>query len=182
MANAERVVSVAALEADKRVAWKTHEATILEYFRISTGQGWTKREAFNISWCTYFVHWVLWKAGVQPLPLPGTSASLKSVSGSVGRFLKLKGGVYQEHAAYRKKYTPKPGDMYYQPNPSNHVGLIEKVDGQKIWTIDGNSGPAAYDERFDMSFNKKLIGYGFIYRSPVGKTLGSNDFYIELPP
>jgi CHAP domain-containing protein len=181
MGYAERVTSIASGEADARVAWKTHEARILEYFQISTGKVWTKRAAFDISWCTYFVHWVLWKAGVQPFPLAGTSTELKGVHGSVGRFLKGKGGVYQEHAVYQHKYTPKAGDLYYQPNPSNHVGIIEKVDGKKIWTIDGNSGPKGWDARFDMSFNKSLIGYGFIYRPPLGKTLGSNDFYIELP-
>jgi hypothetical protein len=181
MGNAERVTSIAGVEADTRVAWKTHEARILEYFRVSTGAAWTKREAFNISWCTYFAHWVLWKAGVQPSPMVGKPSELESVHGSVGRFLKSRGGVYQQHAAYLNKYTPKAGDLYYQPTPSNHVGIIERVEGKKVWTIDGNSGPRTYDARFDMSFNKRLIGYGFIYRSPVGKTLGSNDFYIELP-
>ena len=56
------------------VHWAKYENRILEYFKYSTGNNnFTKHSAHTISWCSYFVHWCLWKAHVSPLPHVGGS-------------------------------------------------------------------------------------------------------------
>jgi len=156
------------------VHWAKYESRILDYFQYSTGKPYTKHSALTISWCSYFVHWCLWKANVFPLP---------HVGGSIPRFLKSYGGAYQDYPVFLKNYTPKPGDMYYKPIPNNHIGFISDVrsagNGYEIRSIDGNSGPKGYSSYFDMSEGRK-IGYGFIYQPPIWRQLTNNDVYIKL--
>ncbi|MEA2696427.1 MAG: hypothetical protein QOI66_698 [Myxococcales bacterium] len=194
MSYRDQVVLVANNEAG--VNWKENTPRILEYFQASTGQTWTRDNARKISWCTYFAHWVLIKAGVRPLPAVGTADGLTSVGGSVGRFLKYSpdalkktkhdgNGVYEFHAA-SGGYIPRPGDLYYVPIPENHVGVIVGVDGKHIYSCDGNGGPKpGWDPRFYFSMQGKAvinrIGDGFIYKSGRPKALGVHDFFIELP-
>lgn len=183
MADRTKVISIASDEASKPVYWKMYESRILEYFKTSTGHDWKKADALKISWCTYFAHWVLVQAKVTPLPAVGNASELGAVHGSTGRFMKPFGGVYDSYPAAIGKYTPRPGDLYYRPAHSNHIGIIVDVaaDGKSITTVDGNSGPAGFSPYFDMSHGR-LIGYGFIMRSAGTKILNeANDFYIALP-
>jgi hypothetical protein len=111
----DRVVEVA--NGQNGSNWHTDADRILEYFLISTGQRWTRDAARRISWCTYFAHWVLTKASVQPLPQVGIGKLLDPVGGAVGRFLhygeqSLKAtkhtgnGVYEFHSAVNR--IPRP--------------------------------------------------------------------------
>ena len=166
------------------VRWKTHEDRILEYFQISTGNIYTKKSAMEISWCSYFVHWCVFMAGVSPLPQVGTPGTLGK-PGSVGRFMKGKGGVYDAYNVAANQYTPQPGDMYYKPVPSNHIGFISDVQEAgsgtyEIKSIDGNSGPKGWSPHFDMEYGKK-IGYGFIYQPDAWRKLTGDCWYIALP-
>jgi hypothetical protein len=165
------------------VHWKKYESRILDYFQVSTGLAYTKKDALEVSWCSYFVHWCLAKGGMQVLPRVGTAASLGSM-GSIGRFMKVNSGVYEAYPVYQKKYTPKPGDMYNRPNPNNHIGFIADVreagnGNYEIRTIDGNSGPMAFSPYFDMSFGRK-IGYGFINQPDGWRKLSGDCWYIKL--
>lgn len=161
-------------ELIKPVHWAKYEQRILEYFKYSTGKSFTKHYALRISWCSYFVHWCLWRANVSPLP---------HIGGSIPRFLKSTGGVYQDYPVFLNNYAPKPGDMYYRPRHNNHIGLISDVrstgKGYEIRSIDGNSGPQGYSRFFDMSEGRQ-IGYGFIYQPPKWRRLTHQDFYIRL--
>jgi peptidoglycan hydrolase-like protein with peptidoglycan-binding domain len=161
-------------ELSKPVHWAKYESRILEYFKYSTGKTYTKHSALTISWCSYFVHWCLWRANASPIP---------RIGGSIPRFLKSRGGVYEDYPVFLNKYVPKPGDMYYRPIPNNHIGFISDVrsagKGYEIRSIDGNSGPKYFHPYFDISEGRK-IGYGFIYQPPVWRKLTNQDFYIKL--
>jgi peptidoglycan hydrolase-like protein with peptidoglycan-binding domain len=158
---------------DEPVHWAKYESRILEYFQYSAGNTFTKQSALTISWCSYFVHWCLWKANMIPLP---------HVGGNIPRFLKGKGGAYQEYPIFMKNYQPKPGDMYYLPNSNNHIGFISDVrpaaKGYEIRSIDGNSGPKyGFSKYFDASGK---IGGGFIYQPTAWRHLSDSGFYIKL--
>ncbi len=79
----------------------------------------------SVDWCAYFVSWVYAQAGT---PFPGGPI------GSVGAMLDYfkKSGVYFE----KGKGTPQPGDVAF--HGISHVGIVSKVDGDNIETIDGN--------------------------------------------
>lgn len=183
MSYRDTVLYCAGEEAQKPVHWAAHESRILEYFLISTGQSFTKKEALKVSWCSYFVHWCLWKGGMDPLAAAGTPGTLGKM-GSIGRFLKSRGGVYEGYSVQKRNYEPKPGDMYYKPNPNNHIGFISDVrpagtGRYEIRSIDGNSGPSGYSPYFDMSYGKK-IGYGFTYQPDGWRALAVDCWYIQL--
>lgn len=189
MSYRDDVVRIAKEEAAKKVCWRTHESRILEYFKASTGTDWTKGEALKISWCTYFVHWVLIQAKVEPKVAVGLSGALGSVGGSVGRFMKKYGGAFEVTPA-TGSYIPRPGDLYNLLKPNNHVGIIVGVEAGKIYTVDGNSGPPDStkandpDGRFgdyQLVNGHTIIGGSFIFRPPNPKKLGANDSYIILP-
>lgn len=180
----DTVLMAACAELAAPVHWAQHEERILDYFRVSTGKEWTKAAALEISWCSYFVHWVLVKGGMQPLPAAGTYAELQPKGGSIGRYLKRNGGPYQDYPVIQKKYAPRPGDMYLKPNPNNHIGFISDVrpgahGRYDVKTIDGNSGPGAFSALFDMSHGRK-IGYGFIYQPNGWRQLTDDCSYVKL--
>lgn len=181
-------------ELNLPVHWKQYEARILDYFLVSTGTPFTKAQALEVSWCSYFVHWCLVKGGMSPLPMVGKPEELidprtkdnpkKKMMGSVGRFMKPNGGVYDAFPVGLKNYTPQPGDMYFRPVPNNHIGFIAEVREGKngvfeIRSIDGNSGPLSFSPYFDMSHGRK-IGYGFIYQPDGWRTLSPDCWYIKL--
>lgn len=183
MSYRDTVLFTAYQELAAPVHWKAHKDRILDYFKISTGVTYTKPQALEVSWCSYFVHWCLFKAGMSPLPQVGTAATLGKM-GSVGRFMQGKGGVYEAYNVAQKSYAPQPGDMYYRPTPNNHIGFISDVrddgnGGYEIMSIDGNSGPHGWSAYFDMEYGKK-IGYGFIYQPEKWRKLAGECWYIKL--
>lgn len=183
MSYRDTVLMTAYQELAQPVHWKNNEARILDYFLVSTGKTWTKKTAMEISWCSYFVHWCLVKGGMSPLPMVGSSGELGKM-GSVGRFMKPAGGVYESFPVGKKNYRPKPGDMYNRPVPNNHIGFISDVrevgDGTyEIRSIDGNSGPLGFSPFFDITYGRK-IGYGFIYQPPGWRKLTADCWYINL--
>ncbi len=172
----DRVVSLTTSQGLAQVNWKMHEQNILDYFKTSTGRSdWTKHTALQISWCTYFVHWVLVRAGVSPTPHVGDSNSLGKLN-SCSRFIKSMGGCYDSLPL--EKATPQPGDMFYKPVPNNHIGLIIKVEPNgAIWSVNGNSGPDNGGPLYDTSEITKddkgvvhhPIGYGYVFPSQQAK-------------
>jgi len=189
---------VAFAVAEEGVNWKQNESRILEYFQSATGRTYIKSAALTISWCTYFVMWVLRKSELDPLPAVGTPPPKDF---SVGRFIKSvdgRGGagnatgthgywgVYDTHSVAANKYQPKAGDLFYLPSFNDHIGIIEAVlPNGSVLTLNGNSGPAkgeGFDPRFEASAQ---IGSGFVYRKPRtlrdGKPMHGGACWIEIP-
>jgi hypothetical protein len=85
-------------------------------------------------WCALFVAWVWQHAGIQ---MAGGTAPY-AYSGTIGEWVKAHGGRLLPPSA-----TPAPGDavLYgWGPQASEHVGIVERVLGGQITTIDGNFG------------------------------------------
>ncbi len=188
MSYRDTVLYTAYQELQKPVHWRQHEARILEYFQVSTGLPYKKKEALQISWCSYFVHWCLVRGGMNPLPKIGTAGTLGSM-GSIGRFMDVNGGAYKSYSVGKKQYVPKPGDMYNRPKPNNHIGFISDVrnagNGKyEIRSVDGNSGPKNFSSFFDGTINPATggtwIGKGFIFQPPEWRILTDDCWYIQL--
>ncbi len=82
-------------------------------------------------WCAYFISWLAQQAGILLDIIPQT------------------GYVPDYHTKYRanfkKKagYTPEPGDLiifdFNNNGTGDHVGIVEKVNGNTLTTIEGNT-------------------------------------------
>ena len=113
--------------------------------------GFSKR----VDWCACFVSWCANECGyIKEGILPNTAGC---VSGE---------RWFRERGQWRDStYTPKAGDIIYfdwdsdgegQDGAVDHVGIVEKVEGDYIYTIEGNSGDK-------VSHNAWKIGHYEIY-------------------
>lgn len=88
-------------------------------------------------WCADFVSWVYKQAGT---PFTGGSSGgwrIASVD-SVTAWMK-KNATYTPNGA---SAVPQPGDVYFIG--STHMGIVEKVDGNNLYTISGNTSVENY--------------------------------------
>jgi cell wall-associated NlpC family hydrolase len=108
-------------------------------------------------WCANFVSWTFRQTGH---PLPGNQRSLASVQymedqmKGAGKFIP------------RGKGTPKPGDIIFFANRGDsdrgggrHVGIVEKVENGRVYTIEGNSGNQVARRSYPLNL-ARISGYG----------------------
>lgn len=118
----------------------------------------------NGLWCADFVSYCTTKTGTLPVPATSNTRGMYDSFKEKGR---AKGN------AEARKYIPKPGDVIFFYNGSNrgsrhdpkidHVGLVEKVEGGKVITIEGNSGSRLNVGRHSYNLGaSKITGYGIV--------------------
>lgn len=106
----------------------------------------------NQPWCAMFVSYVLNECGVSQGIVP------KFASCTVG-FNKFK----EMNIATREHIIPKAGDIIFfiwkqgEPTP-DHVGLVEKVENGRVYTIEGNRSDKVQEFNYDLN-NWEIYGY-----------------------
>ena len=102
-------------------------------------------------WCAVFVSWLANESGVLNSKIPKFASCRAGVSWFKSR------GQWQG-----KNYTPAPGDLIFYDwtldGISNHVGIVEYVDGSGIHTIEGNSGDKV--SRGVVKSRRNVLGFG----------------------
>ena len=70
-------------------------------------------------------------------------------------------GLWQDNS-----YEPHPGDIIFfdwddggQDGSSDHVGIVEKVENGRIYTIEGNSGDSCRQNSYPVGYYE-IYGYG----------------------
>lgn len=119
------------------------------------------------AWCDMYVDWVFIKTfglelGMQLTcqPMGGYGAGCTSSA----QYYKNKGQFY--------KSSPKPGDQIFFTDDGGktmaHTGIVEKVEGGRVYTIEGNTsslpgvvpnGGAVRDKSYSLSY-ARIGGYG----------------------
>ncbi len=99
------------------------------------------------AWCHMFVSWCAYQAG-ESAAVPKTASCANGIS-----FFKNKGQF-----KYRGKYTPKRGDIIHFRN-GGHVGIVEKVKGSTVHTVEGNSSDKVTRRSYSLS-DTSITGYG----------------------
>lgn len=109
----------------------------------------------RVEWCAIFVSWVADKAGVINISVPKFSSCANQ-------------GVpyFKSMSKWRERgYIPKAGDIIFfdwqQDGHADHVGIVEKVDDNKVYTIEGNSGNRVKSRNYKIN-SKDIYGYGLI--------------------
>ena len=112
----------------------------------------------RVDWCACFVSWCANEcgyldAGVIP----------KFASCSIGIQWFRERGLWQDGS-----YEPRPGDLIFfdwddedegQDGAADHVGIVEKVDGGIVYTVEGNSGNACRERQYAIG-HAEIYGYG----------------------
>lgn len=69
-------------------------------------------------------------------------------------------GLWQDNT-----YIPNPGDIIFfnwdGDSLVDHVGIVEKVEGGRVYTIEGNSNNACRQNRYSLGYSG-IYGYGIL--------------------
>ena len=115
------------------------------------------------AWCHMFVSWCANQAGVS------TSIVPKTASTSVGMDWFKQKGLFR----YKGKYTPKRGDIVYFKTGRSHVGIVEKVNGNTLHTVEGNSSDKVARRTYPLT-HATITGYGVPNYDNLNDSTGSS--------
>ena len=120
------------------------------------GQPYWTWYGFNsrVEWCAIFVSWVSNEAGyIEKGIIPKFSSCLNGVN-----WFKVMGQWKN------KDYVPKSGDIIFfdweVDGNVNHVGIVEKVENNVIYTIEGNSTNDTCRRKQYQSNSNIIFGFG----------------------
>ena len=106
----------------------------------------------RVSWCACFVSWVANESGDLDKTIP--------------KFAGVSNGMtwFKNHDKWKgKSYTPSAGDIIFfdwdNDNDPDHVGIVEKVEGGKVYTIEGNSKDEVREKHYLQNY-RCIFGYG----------------------
>ena len=121
------------------------------------GQPYWSWYGFNsrVEWCACFVSWCANQCGYIE-------------AGVIPKFAGCRNAVnwFQERGQWQNRYyTPNPGDIIFFDWEYNgisgladHVGIVEKVDGNTVYTIEGNSGDMCTERHYKIGYYE-VLGY-----------------------
>jgi hypothetical protein len=118
--------------------------------------GFTSR----VDWCACFVSWCADRLGYID-------------AGALPLFSACEDGIrwFKERGQWRDGgYTPNPGDIIFfdweGDGVSDHVGIVERVEGEIARTIEGNTSDSVARRSYALN-SAKITGYGLpVYNAP----------------
>ena len=106
-----------------------------------------------VNWCAIFVSWCANESGMLD-------------DSSVPKFSLCTDGEnwYKKNNRWKDKtYVPMTGNIIFfdwqQDGHTDHVGIVEKVENGKVFTIEGNSKDEVREKSYNLS-SKSIYGYG----------------------
>lgn len=107
----------------------------------------------RVEWCAVFVSWVAYQSGYLDIAIP----KFAGCETGVDWFKAM--DKWQERG-----YVPKSGDIIFfdweDNGYVNHVGIVEKVIGNTIYTIEGNSTDDTCRQKTYSIDSNVIFGYG----------------------
>ena len=108
----------------------------------------------RVEWCAVFVSWVANQNGYIE-------------SGIIPKFSVCETGAkwFKDKSQWQpRSYIPSPGDIIFfdweLDGRINHVGIVEKVEDNIVYTIEGNSNDDMCRQKEYKISNKVIVGYG----------------------
>lgn len=107
---------------------------------------------YRVEWCAVFVSWVADQSGYLHTAIP--------------KFAYVPTGIewFKSKNQYvSRDYLPKAGDIiFFDWNGNNygdHVGIVESVDGETVYAIEGNTNNLVARRQYALS-SPSIMGYG----------------------
>ena len=108
---------------------------------------------YRVEWCACFVSWVLNQAGYSEPKFAACQSQGIPYFSSNGRW------------ANRGYEDIAPGDVIFfdweGDGSSDHVGIVIGTDGNRVYTVEGNSGDACKIRDYDLN-SSVIMGYGLM--------------------
>lgn len=138
------------------------------------------------AWCAYFVNWLISNTTIKNV---GTVKSVIEKEGAINgisfagsmvtNFANSSNLEFHPSSFYWGDYTPKAGDIIFFWFPSthegkywdktisdatraSHVGIVEKYDGNKVYTVEGNASNQVKNLSYYLD-DSNILGYGSWY-------------------
>ena len=146
-----RVISIANAE----VGYHEHGENWTKYAADLDPLGITWGDKQNLAWCGEFVLWSFWKAF-------GVSDALQMLcSGNPSSIPLCSDGAQYFKDARRWSSSPEEADVifFYYGGNINHTGIVERVSGGVVYTIEGNSSDQVARRSYALG-DGKIAGYG----------------------
>ncbi len=109
----------------------------------------------RVEWCACFVSWCADQCGYLE-------------SGIIPKFSLCSDGVdwFKKNGQWQNKnYEPQTGDLIFFDWGNNgtidHVGIVEKCENGRVYTVEGNSGDACKQQSYSVGSNS-IYGYGVV--------------------
>lgn len=111
----------------------------------------------RVEWCACFVSWCAEQCGyIEAGVIPKFAAC---ASQGVPWFQER--GLWQDNS-----YEPRPGDIIFfdwddggQDGESDHVGIVERVENGRVYTVEGNSSDSCRQNSYPIGYYE-IYGYG----------------------
>lgn len=108
-------------------------------------------------WCACFLSWA---ADQKKASINGALPRFAKVDEGMEKFKDGRYGQWRDRGA-----TPIPGDYVFfdwdGKSDPDHVGAVLCVEGNFLYTIEGNSGGRVAVQRYDLN-DKRIVGYGVL--------------------
>jgi len=151
MTASEKLIAVAAAEVgylEKKSNAKLDEPTAnagsrnyTKYARDLDALGFYNGKKNGFAWCAVFVHWCFYQAFGLQMALDLTC----QVLGGLGAGVKYAAQYYKNKGRFVDE--PQMGDQvfFYGSDGKSwaHTGIVEKVEGGRVYTIEGNTSGAS---------------------------------------
>jgi hypothetical protein len=102
------------------------------------------------AWCVVFIWWVMRKAGVPATVFPKKASVFKAADGGVRAWFKARDRFMSASS------MPKVGDLVVFKH--SHIGIVENVQGNTIFTVEGNASDRVRRRSYSRS-NSDIDGY-----------------------
>lgn len=106
----------------------------------------------KVNWCAIWVSWCANESG--------------DLNNTIPRFSAVNEGMtwFKSHDKWKgKNYTPSAGDIIFfdwdSDSDPDHVGIVEKAENGKVYTIEGNSNDEVKAKSYSLNY-KRIFGYG----------------------
>lgn len=138
-----------------------------KYARDLAAAGYYNGNKNGYAWCDVFVDWCFYMASGKNA---AAAQKAECQTGDLGAGCYYSANYYK--AAGRFFQQPKAGDQVFF-NDFEHTGLVEKVEGSTVYTIEGNAGNEVKRRSYSVS-SSSIDGYG----RPVYDTKPATPEYI----
>ena len=114
----------------------------------------------HAAWCACFVTWCADEAGlIEEGKVPRYALCLNGVKWFKNKGRWLDKGTVPETGMIIF-YDRRAGNGYGQDGRSDHTGIVEKVEGNYVYTIEGNWGDKVDTRKVSLN-DRTILGYGW---------------------
>ena len=164
MTTSEKVIEIAQSQVGYKETGNNHN----KYSKFFDKEAWQffngHKDSAEADWCAIFCHYCVYQ--VVYISLKNYDKSGKLVRQMLGEPSDPKKNcgasvhLLWNYMEAKKEIVkiPKKGDFIFL-NSKKHIGLVEDVDGSKVYTIEGNSKNSVKRHSYSLK-DKYIVGYG----------------------